>query len=178
MRSILLSIVAALTGSIIAAIPNPDSPNTSKATLSRRGSQPGLIARDDIPNKEKIGYLIFSHSRVASLQCSDLYTMKWGDEGGYESCTDDSVDSAFAEFCDIKVEDEVKVDTPMGEGIWWPDADQCGKGGNPEGFIITAMDDTSATGYECVRDDHQFTENCGMTWASHLYMKCTYKGEL
>ncbi|KAL2867688.1 uncharacterized protein BJX67DRAFT_76124 [Aspergillus lucknowensis] len=176
MRSVLLSLAAALTASVVAAIPYPDSPNTSKATLSRRGSQPGLIARDDLADEDKVGYLIFSHSCVGTLQCSDLYTMKWGDEGDYESCNDDSVDSAFAEFCDISPEDEIKVDTPMGEAIFWP-ASQCGKGGI-EGFLMTAMDDSSATGYECVRDDHQFTENCGQTWASHSYMKCVYKGEL
>lgn len=182
MRSILMSLALALTASITTAIPYPTTLTTSKATLSRKAPQPGLIARDDIPNEEKIGYLIFSHGCFSSgsgfPQCRDLYTMKWGEEGDYESCNDDSVDSAFEEFCDIKGSDEVKVDTPMGEGIWQPDADHCGKGGGPEGFIVTAMDDTSASAYECVRDDYQFTENCGFTWASHSYMKCTWKGEL
>lgn len=182
MHSVLIGLIAALTAPIVAAIPYPDISNTAKDILTRKGSKSGLITRDDIPNEEKIGYLIFSHGCFAAgsgfPQCRDLYTMKWGKEGEYKSCNDDSVDSAFEEYCSIKGSDEVKVDTPMGEGIFQPDADHCGKGGGPEGFIITALNDISSSGYECVKDDHQFSENCGFTWASDSEMKCTYKGQL
>ncbi|EPS31255.1 hypothetical protein POX_h09551 [Penicillium oxalicum] len=182
MRSILISLIAALTAPLVTAVPHPDISFTAKNILTQKGSQSGLVPRDDLPNEKKIGYLIFSHGCFSSgsgfPHCGDLITMKWGKEGEYKSCNDHPVDSAFEKFCSIKSQDMVKVDTPMGQGIWQRDVKSCGKGRGREGLILTALDDFSASGYECVRDDHQFSENCGFTWASHSRMKCTYKGEL
>ena len=98
--------------------------------------------------------------------------MKWGKEGEYKSCHDHPVDSAFQDFCSIKG-GEVTLDTPMGEAFFQPDETHCGKGGR-EGILLTT-DSSKLFMYECVRDDHQFSEWCGFTWASHSVMKCTLK---
>ena len=179
MRSVLITLAAALTAPIVAALPHSDGPSIDKDILSRRGSQSGLAARADIPKEEQIGHLVTSHGCFSTgggfPQCRDLILMSWGEDGDYGDCNTPSVNSAFEDPCEIKGSDEVKIDTPMGEGLFQPDSN-CGNDGK-QGTIITAMDDTSVSGYECVKDDHQFTTWCGFSWSNNAVMKCTYKGE-
>lgn len=179
MRSVLITLTAALAVPMVAALPHPDDASIARDILSRKGSSSKLVVRDDIPKEDQVGYLVSSHGCFAAgsgfPQCRDLITMTWGKEGDYGDCNDPSVNSAFEDYCEIKGSDEVKIDTPMGEGLFQPDSN-CGKDGK-QGLIITAMDDTSVSGYECVKEDHSFSEWCGFTWSNDVQFKCTYKGQ-
>ncbi|KAL4882200.1 hypothetical protein BJY04DRAFT_217524 [Aspergillus karnatakaensis] len=160
---ILLAALSTLPTTIAATLPNPPTSITATDTS---------INPRDIPPEEQVGYLIFSNGCLPNgsgfPHCRDMYTMKWGPEGEYESCHDQPV--SFRSECD---DDEVdkKIETPMGLGFFAPDVNEC-ESGNRKGIILS-RDVNNLFLYECVKDGHQFTEHCGFSWASTAVMKCT-----
>ncbi|BCS25745.1 uncharacterized protein APUU_50456S [Aspergillus puulaauensis] len=94
-----------------------------------------------------------------------MYTFKRGKEGEYKNCNESPV--LLENSCKIDDDDD-NLDTPMGKAFFVPDKDGC-KSRNRKGILLGT--DGKIFLYECERDDHQFTEWCGFSWASQFWLE-------
>ncbi|KAL4930164.1 uncharacterized protein BDV17DRAFT_49655 [Aspergillus undulatus] len=144
----------------VSALPNP-APAAGFSDLT-------LTPRD-------IGYLIFSNGCTPGTSlsgfpsCKDMWTMKLGAEGEYKDCHDSSV--SFKSSCEIADADN-DLDTPMGKGFFTPDGNECEDEIKTKKGIILSKDVNNLWMYQCYRENYQFSENCGFTWASNAEMNC------